>query len=305
MKLTQHIIKKIMSLQGRTVESLYGYLMTCGYEEPKPRVAHYPLLSGDTFMNMCDVAYLRSQQTASTVRYAGMKSLVFVEGDRVELSKNLEYLQDFAGIIYHNADRPPEERLIRFAQTKKIHLFATNIVTDNVFIHNIPIGLENAHLRRNGSMHYYNALNGLLNGEKGIEEALMVSFSTSSNQFHRNRVEQLCKAAGLINRRYKTAKDYRSALSQSYFTISPPGNGIDCHRTWEAIYHGSIPVIERMSYIYDSDIELPIYICENYEDFLRLSASDKTDIYKSIMSNNYPAIYLDWWVSRIRELISR
>lgn len=27
------------------------------------------------------------------------------------------------------------------------------------------------------------------------------------------------------------------------YAVSPPGNGIDCHRLWEALYLGVIPVI--------------------------------------------------------------
>ena len=27
--------------------------------------------------------------------------------------------------------------------------------------------------------------------------------------------------------------------------MSPPGNGVDCHRTWEAIALGAVPVVLR------------------------------------------------------------
>jgi hypothetical protein len=32
-------------------------------------------------------------------------------------------------------------------------------------------------------------------------------------------------------------------MAQWRFCVSPPGNGIDCHRTWEALYLGVIPVV--------------------------------------------------------------
>ena len=35
---------------------------------------------------------------------------------------------------------------------------------------------------------------------------------------------------------------YLADMAKWRFTISPPGNGIDCHRTWEALYLGVIPV---------------------------------------------------------------
>ena len=36
-------------------------------------------------------------------------------------------------------------------------------------------------------------------------------------------------------------EQYLSELKQSMFILSPPGNGIDCHRTWEAIL--SVPIV--------------------------------------------------------------
>ena len=29
------------------------------------------------------------------------------------------------------------------------------------------------------------------------------------------------------------------------FVASPAGNGLDCHRTWEAIYLGVVPIVEN------------------------------------------------------------
>jgi hypothetical protein len=39
--------------------------------------------------------------------------------------------------------------------------------------------------------------------------------------------------------------NYLSVLGQCAFTISAPGNGWDCYRTWEALYMGSIPILLR------------------------------------------------------------
>ena len=36
---------------------------------------------------------------------------------------------------------------------------------------------------------------------------------------------------------------YRQLLLRSKYVLSPPGNGPDCHRTWESIYLGAIPIV--------------------------------------------------------------
>ena len=54
-------------------------------------------------------------------------------------------------------------------------------------------------------------------------------------------------------------------LSKHKFCISPPGNGVDCHRTWECLYLGVIPIVEKsphMSYFDD----LPILFVDNYDN---------------------------------------
>ena len=32
-------------------------------------------------------------------------------------------------------------------------------------------------------------------------------------------------------------------LQRSRFVLSPAGNGVDCHRTWEALLMGAVPIV--------------------------------------------------------------
>lgn len=70
-----------------------------------------------------------------------------------------------------------------------------------------------------------------------------------------------------ISNRYLDGVDYFEALPQHKFIISPEGNGIDCHRHYEALIAGSIPVVE-----YNEDIrrkygDCPIlYTNNSYQD---------------------------------------
>ncbi|CAF3036451.1 unnamed protein product, partial [Rotaria sp. Silwood2] len=56
------------------------------------------------------------------------------------------------------------------------------------------------------------------------------------------------------------------------FWLSPRGNGIDCHRTWEALYLDAIPIVwnSSLNILYE---HLPVVIIQNYteitETFLR------------------------------------
>jgi len=54
-------------------------------------------------------------------------------------------------------------------------------------------------------------------------------------------------------------------LSTYKFAISPQSNGIECHRTWECLYLGVIPIIEKSVPMSFFD-KLPILFVNSYEE---------------------------------------
>ena len=54
-------------------------------------------------------------------------------------------------------------------------------------------------------------------------------------------------------------------LSTYKLAISPQGNGIDYHRTWECLYLGVIPIIEKSVPLSFFD-KLPILFVSSYEE---------------------------------------
>ena len=93
-------------------------------------------------------------------------------------------------------------------------------------------------------------------------------------------------------------KKYRHQLEKSFFVISPPGNGIDCHRTWEAFYHKTIPVLEKRFYLFEH-LNLPVFLGDNIEDFFKIDDMKKKEIYYSIIKEYREQIYMDWWIRLI------
>lgn len=65
--------------------------------------------------------------------------------------------------------------------------------------------------------------------------------------------------------------EYIELLKSYKFSISPPGNGMNCHRTWESVMVGTIPICisTPIDSLYD---DLPVLIVKNYseinDDFL-------------------------------------
>jgi len=87
--------------------------------------------------------------------------------------------------------------------------------------------------------------------------------------------------------------EYIKRMSQSKFVISPPGNGIDCHRTWEALYVGCIPIVLK-NHIY-KDWNLPILQVNDFGEITQELLSE----YQSLEFDNKMLI-IDYWKQLIK-----
>jgi len=80
--------------------------------------------------------------------------------------------------------------------------------------------------------------------------------------------------------------------------LCPDGNGPDTHRTWETLYLGSFPIVERHVFTERFAEELPLLIVDNWahvtQDFLDYvyAAFIKLDW-------NWQALTMDYWEKRI------
>lgn len=84
---------------------------------------------------------------------------------------------------------------------------------------------------------------------------------------------------------------------QHLFIASPPGNGLDCHRTWEAMILGSIPIIlsTELDPLFDN---LPVVIVKKWEE---ITEDNLRKWRQSILSRKYDLKKLEqqYWVNFI------
>ncbi len=88
---------------------------------------------------------------------------------------------------------------------------------------------------------------------------------------------------------------YLQDLSEHKFCISPPGVGLDAHRTWEALMVGTIPIVlsSPMDTLYD---DLPVVIVSSF-DVITEESLDA--LYKSVRANievfDFSKLYVHYW----------
>lgn len=89
---------------------------------------------------------------------------------------------------------------------------------------------------------------------------------------------------------WNTQKDY-------CFVISPHGNGLDCHRGWEAMCLGCIPIVKtsKIDHLYK---DLPVLIVQSWKDLNQKTLDNTITEFKLKYENkklNYEKLSLKYW----------
>lgn len=90
--------------------------------------------------------------------------------------------------------------------------------------------------------------------------------------------------------------------SKYAFVLSPHGNGLDCHRTWEALCIGCIPIV-KTSAIDRLFEDLPVLIVQDWADVTQ-ELLEKTVAQFKDTQFNYSKLTLAYWMNKIRGLES-
>lgn len=98
---------------------------------------------------------------------------------------------------------------------------------------------------------------------------------------------------------FRLSRDKTWETQTNYaFVASPSGNGIDCHRTWEAIALGAVPIIE-INQCNDLFANLPVIAVENWgqinSDFLQ----EQYDLFLE-KKFELDSLHLSYWIKKIR-----
>ena len=95
---------------------------------------------------------------------------------------------------------------------------------------------------------------------------------------------------------------YFSKLRHYKFVISPEGNGVDCHRHYEALMAGCIPIVEHNEDIKKKYGNVPILYTHDYseinEEYLRKKYEEMID-----QEYDFSRLFLDYYEQEARDAI--
>ncbi len=268
------------------------------------RKSSHPFISGDTFRAFCDHIFDETNVdfNPQSVKHG---DTVFVNTYLLEqfFKQAHPYILNKYIIVSHNSDDPIPGKFAPYLDDQKIIAwFGQNIdIKDHPKLHPLPIGLANYHWPHGKIEIVKNAKNTIPSPENRHGYKAYLNFLTSTNRAVRSKLwnyfkeKPFCSVAQ--NRIYSA---YLEDMKLCKFVISPRGNGLDCHRYWEALLMRCIPIMKHSTIeaLFD---DLPIIFVDDWsqvtQDFLQrkyLEMKNKT--------YNYKKLYVDYWLNQIRDI---
>jgi hypothetical protein len=199
-------------------------------------------------------------------------------------------------LFSHNGDRTIGAEFRRHADRPElVAWFALNAAFAHPKLHALPIGIANPNWP-----HGDQATLARVQSEQGAKERLFdVSFDVATcPRERRDCLEQ----TGLALDARLPFPAYLERLAASYFCVSPRGNGIDCVRTWEALYVRTIPVVTR-SLVADQHRNVPMVVLDDWSQFRDVDFGP--ELYARLWGDWSPdAIRLDRYLERVEATIA-
>ena len=226
--------------QRRINQTYYGHATN-------ERNSSYPFISGDTFRAMADFVYDETRQDGlSTVKYG---DVVFLKGDMLHMffASPFDSIQNPFVLVSHNSDfYVPREHHPRLNEKKILVWYGSNSdIRNHSKMIPIPIGLNNQRWEMGRLDPIQHAFHNYRQPWDKRKIRLYINFSLRSNVAEREAASNQAKkiqGAHFVSQRI-SLNTYLQQVADTKFVLSPPGNGFDCHRTWEALLMGAVPIV--------------------------------------------------------------
>ncbi|CAF3043277.1 unnamed protein product [Rotaria socialis] len=211
------------------------------------RNSSYPYISGDAFRAFADYVYDETRQDKlSLVKYG---EIIFVKTDSLLnfFKSPFDSIKEPFVLVTHNSDASAPAIYESYLLNPKILIwYASNpSVRNRAKLSPIPIGLANAYWPHGNLRKFTFALRNHRKPWSQRTNLLYVNFEVANNKAQRAKALLQASKIGNVKviKQRITLETYLEQLGNVKFVLSPPGGGTDCHRTWETLYMGAVPIV--------------------------------------------------------------
>lgn len=240
-----------------------------------------------------------NSNTNTIPEYVQNARTIFVNNWTLEkfFSKIFPLLKNKYVFISHNSDASFTEKYAEFLNSDKVlrwYSQNTSLVHDKLF--SLPIGIANQQYPH-GDL---GLLDSVINASYNKEYLVYKNFDMYTNYQVRSYINHVTTQNNIFMSARSDQPSYLSSLAKSFFCISPPGNGVDCHRVWECLYLKTVPVIKK-DVCYHHFSHLPILFIDDWNQVTTELLKSQTHNFQTNLKKILPELNMSYWRSQIYE----
>ena len=223
------------------------------------------------------------------ITYDPKENIIFLHGDNMTL-----FMQDILPninykftLITHDADAPITTDYLPILENHHlIKWFGMNCHIMHRKLQPVPIGMANECWPHGNK----DTMLKIINKKNTKSNLAYCNFDPHTNIGERSHALSQLRECNFVDFDFAkhSYEDYLDKLSTYKYVISPPGNSVDCHRIWESIYVGTIPiVIKSIPMVFFKDC--PILFVNDWNDVTQdfLNLNYKKTLYNEITKSDF------------------
>lgn len=233
--------------------------------------------------------------------------IVYCDTHQINQFKDILVKKQHLTIITHNSDayicdtHPEREDGVNVNEFSECFdkWYGQNTYSTNARVIPIPIGFENTRWE-----YHFGPKTQIIAqvSEEEIYPTTNIVYLNCNPQYvnieDRRRCYEVCQQFPFVTADYPNLSyiEYLRKIKQHKFVLSPAGNGLDCHRTWEVLKMHRIPIIKRegrQEYLYKG---LPVLFINDWTDLPDINFNE---IYESFSFDQTDYLTFDFWKNNI------
>lgn len=262
------------------------------------------LIRGELFPTICDKVLMYYDQLYCDPNSILDGDIVYCDTHHILKFKNILNTKSNLTIITHNSDHCLFDGDIEYKNGINVdelscysRWFGQNSYSKKVIP--IPIGFENKK---------WEIVNGIKT--KFLEEVSISKIQPSSLVYFNCNIHTNIEERKKCHDELSTIKyvnidfpnlsylEYLNKIKSHMFTLSPRGNGLDCHRTWEILMMGRIPILKREGSLEKLYKNFPVLFVDKWTD---IDSIDLKNIFDGYNFNNQEYLYFNYWENLIKQ----
>jgi hypothetical protein len=239
-----------------------------------------PFLSSDTYYALCDFTIDSITDLDNLITQRKKYDMVYIQGHLVDkMKKQTEKIipNSVNKLIIMESDTPQIAQELKTLLTIAKTIYSNNLIGKAERIFPLPLGLERQCYISAGILKDFRK--PYMNKVKKRPITFLVAWNDETNS-NRSIYKEMFKKSDkslVINSRI-SPKVVHNLMRKTLFVPSPAGNGLDCHRTWEALYLGAIPVVLKEEYCGEEN--WPVLVVNSWQDLIGKNTSELNKLYE-------------------------